>query len=127
MKKVALKEIKAHFSKYLRLAERDEIVITRRGRPAGVLIGFGSEDEWFDFQLQKDPRFVKRIESAREDLRKGRGTKVSSGRIEELLLEGVNSGRVVEVSPEYWAKKRRALITRTRRRFPARKRRTPAT
>ena len=37
---VALAQMKDGLSKYLRLAAREEIVITRHGRPAGVLIGF---------------------------------------------------------------------------------------
>jgi len=45
---VALAEIKDDLSKYLRLAEDEEIVITRHGRAAGVLIGFGPEEDWFD-------------------------------------------------------------------------------
>ena len=46
MKKVPLSEIKDDLSKYLRLAESEEIVITRHGKPAGVLIGFETEDDW---------------------------------------------------------------------------------
>ena len=38
--------MKDDFSKYLRLAAEGEIVITRHGRPAGVLIGFASEEDW---------------------------------------------------------------------------------
>ena len=76
MKKVALTEIKDQLSKYLRLAERDEVVITRHGRPAGVLIGFASEDDWFEYRLQKDPRFLARVESARKNLRAGRGKRL---------------------------------------------------
>ena len=76
MKKVALTEIKDQLSKYLRLAERDEVVITRHGRPAGVLIGFASEDDWFEYRLQKDPRFLERVESARRSLRRGRGKRL---------------------------------------------------
>ena len=79
MKKVALSEVKDEFSRYLRLAEREEIVITRHGKPAGVLIGFESEDDWFEYRLQSDPRFLSRIERARRSLRAGRGV-----RIEEL-------------------------------------------
>jgi len=45
MKKVALSEVKDALSKYLRLAEKEEVVITRHGKPAGVLIGFKSEDD----------------------------------------------------------------------------------
>lgn len=76
MKKVALSEVKDELSKYLRLAEKEEVVITRHGKPAGVLIGFKSEDEWFEYRLQNDPRFFARIESAREGLRRGQGTRL---------------------------------------------------
>ena len=74
MKRVALSEVKDEFSKYLRLAEKEEVVITRHGKAAGVLIGFKSEDDWFEYRLQNDPRFLKRIEAARDSLRKGKGT-----------------------------------------------------
>jgi len=40
-----------------------------------LLIGFESEDEWFDFRLENDPRFLRRIESARASLRAGRRIK----------------------------------------------------
>jgi len=46
------------------------------GKPAGVLIGFESEDEWFDYRLENDPRFLKRIESARKSLRAGEGIRL---------------------------------------------------
>lgn len=48
MKKVALSAVKDDLSKFLRWAEKEDIVITRDGRPAGILIGFESEDDWFD-------------------------------------------------------------------------------
>jgi len=73
MKKVALSEVKDDLSKFLRIAEKDEVVITRHGKPAGVLIGFESEDDWFDYRLENDPRFLRRIESARQSLHSGRG------------------------------------------------------
>ena len=73
MKTVALNEVKDDLSKYLRLAEKEEIIITRHGKPAGVLIGFGSEDEWFEYRLERDPRFLQRIERARKSLQAGRG------------------------------------------------------
>ncbi len=76
MKKVALSEVKDDLSKFLRLAEKQEIVITRHGKPAGVLIGFESEEDWFDYRLENDPRFLKRIESARTSLRAGKGVKL---------------------------------------------------
>ncbi len=76
MKKVALSEVKDDLSRFLRLAEKQEIVITRHGKPAGVLIGFESEDDWFDYRLENDPRFLKRIESARSSLRTGKGIRL---------------------------------------------------
>ncbi len=76
MKKVALSEVKDDLSRYLHLAEKEEVVITRHGRPAGVLIGFETEDDWFDYRLENDPRFLKRIESARKSLRLGKGMKL---------------------------------------------------
>ena len=82
MKRVALSEIKDDLSKYLRLAENEEIVITRHGKPAGVLVGFASEDEWFDYRLENDSRFLRRMAAARESLQAGKGIK-----LEELQIE----------------------------------------
>jgi prevent-host-death family protein len=79
VKEVPLSEVKDDLSRYLREAEREEVVITRHGKPAGVLIGFASEDDWFDYRLERDPRFLARIEKARSSLRAGRGV-----RLEEL-------------------------------------------
>ena len=76
MKKVALSEIKDQLSKYLREAQRGDVVITLHGKPAGVLVGFESEDDWFEYRLEHDPRFLRRVESARISLRAGRGVKL---------------------------------------------------
>lgn len=76
MKKAALSTVKDDLSKFLRLAEKEEVVITRHGKPAGVLIGFRSEDDWFDYRLENDPRFLKRVEAARSSLRAGRGVRL---------------------------------------------------
>jgi len=76
VREVPLSEVKDDLSRYLREAETEEIVITRHGKPAGVLIGFESEDDWFDYRLENDPRFLRRIEQARADLRAGRGIRL---------------------------------------------------
>lgn len=73
MKRIPLSEVKDDLSRYLREAEKDDVVITRHGKPAGILIGFGSEDDWFDYRLEHDPRFLKRVETARHSLRAGKG------------------------------------------------------
>jgi len=76
MKQVPLTEVKDDLSRYLREAEKHEIVIMRHGKPAGVLIGFESEDDWFEYRLEHDTRFLERVERARESLRAGRGLKL---------------------------------------------------
>jgi prevent-host-death family protein len=76
VREVPLSEIKDDLSRYLREAESQEIVITRHGKPAGVLIGFESEDDWLEYRLEHDPRFLRRIEQARNSLRAGRGVKL---------------------------------------------------
>ena len=76
MKEVPLSEIKDDLSRYLREAATREIVITRHGKPAGVLIGFESEEDWFEYRLENDPRFLRRIEQARDSLRAGRGIRL---------------------------------------------------
>ncbi len=73
MKKIPLSEVKDDLSRFLREAEKEEVVITRHGKPAGILIGFRSEDDWFDYRLEHDPRFLKRVETARRSLRAGKG------------------------------------------------------
>ena len=76
MKKAALSEVKDDLSRFLRLAEKEEVLITRHGKPAGLLIGFESEDDWFDYRLENDPRFLARVEAARGSLRAGRGVRL---------------------------------------------------
>ena len=76
LKEVPLSEIKDDLSRFLREAEKQEIVITRHGKPAGILIGFETDDDWFDYKLENDRRFLERIERARQSLRGGRGTRL---------------------------------------------------
>ena len=52
------------------------VVITRHGKPAGVLIGFKSEDDWFDYRIEHDPGFLQRVEQARASFRAGRSVKL---------------------------------------------------
>lgn len=75
-REVALAKVKDDLSKYLRLAEREEIVITRHGKPAGILIGFESEEDWLDYRLEHDPEFLQRIADARAALRRGEGVRL---------------------------------------------------
>jgi prevent-host-death family protein len=76
MRRVPLSEIKDDLSRFLHEAEGEEIVITRNGKPAGVLTGFASDDDWLDYELENDPRFLRRVEQARSSLQAGRGVKI---------------------------------------------------
>ena len=69
-------EVKNDLSRLLRRAETEDIVITRHGKPAGLLVGFKSEDDWFDYRLENDPRFLARVVAARKSLRAGKGVKL---------------------------------------------------
>ena len=71
-----LAEVKDDLSRYLRLAETTDIIITRHGKPAGVLMGFESEDDWFDYRLEHDPRFLLKVSEARASLAAGKGVRL---------------------------------------------------
>ena len=73
---MALAKVKDDLSRYLRLAEAQEIVITRHGRPAGVLIGFESEEDWFEYQLVRNPGFLRRIARGRAEIAQGLGVRL---------------------------------------------------
>ena len=94
---MALAEIKDDLSKYLRLAEEQEIVITRHGRAAGVLIGFGSEEDWFDYRLEHHPEFLRRIAESRAALREGRGVRLE------------DASRAAGLTPEWSRRARRPV------------------
>ena len=53
---------------------KDEVLITRHGKPAALLIGFADEDDWFDYRLEHDGRFLKRMAESREQARQGKHT-----------------------------------------------------
>ena len=88
---MALAKVKDELSKYLRLATAGEIVITRHGRPAGVIIVFESEDDWFDYRLEHHPEFLRRIAASRTALDQGQGI-----RLEDLP----------DVGPTRWSRRR---------------------
>jgi antitoxin (DNA-binding transcriptional repressor) of toxin-antitoxin stability system len=78
MKEIALAEIQSDLSKYLHLAENEEIVIINNGKPIGILIGLNSDNDLFDYQLENDSRFLNRIQKSRQSLREGKGIKLDN-------------------------------------------------
>ena len=83
MRRIALSKVKDDLSRVLRMAEKEDVIITRHGRPAGVLVGFASEDEWFEYRLEHDPRFLERIESARQNQSEGRGIRLEDVKVDD--------------------------------------------
>ena len=78
-----MSEIKDQLSKYLCEAQRGDVLITLHGKPAGILVGFATEDDWFDYRLENDPRFLVRVERSRRSIREGRGV-----RLEDISASG---------------------------------------
>ena len=76
MIQVPLSRVKDDLSRYLRMAEKEDVVITRHGVPAGILIGFENPESWWEELLLRDPRFKDRIVRARANLREGRGISI---------------------------------------------------
>jgi prevent-host-death family protein len=72
MKTHTMTEAKNDICSIIREAEKSEVLITRHGKPAAVVIGFRDEDDWFDYKLEHDEKFLQRIEKARKEIREGR-------------------------------------------------------
>ena len=70
MKTRTMTEAKNDICSLIREAEKDEVVITRHGKPAAVVIGFRDEDEWFEYKLQRDEKFLRKIAKARKEIRR---------------------------------------------------------
>ena len=61
MKLVSVAEVKNKLSQYLKQAEKEDVIITRSGKPTAVLHHLG-EDELEDYLLEHDPKFKAKIE-----------------------------------------------------------------
>ncbi|HEX5279113.1 MAG TPA: type II toxin-antitoxin system Phd/YefM family antitoxin [Micropepsaceae bacterium] len=55
MKIVTISKLRVNLCRFLHGPGKEEIIITRHGKPAGVLIGFETDDDWFDYRLEHDP------------------------------------------------------------------------
>src|SRR3954470_14770621 len=82
MIQVPLYEVKNDLSRYLRIAEKEDVIITRHGVPAGILIGIEDPEDWWEEALLRHPRFQKRIAQARQSAREGKGITIEQLRAE---------------------------------------------
>ena len=71
MKIASVKEVKDKLSQFLKTAEKEDVVITKNGRPNAVIHHLG-EDEIEDYLLEHDPKFRAKIDKRwKEYLSKG--------------------------------------------------------
>ncbi|NJK73106.1 MAG: prevent-host-death protein [Oscillatoriales cyanobacterium RU_3_3] len=73
MKTVTLTDLQTDVLKYLELAELEDIIILKEGRPIGLLRGFSNEDDSFDRDLENHPLFKERVRKSRQKFREGKG------------------------------------------------------
>lgn len=64
-------EAKNDICTIIREAEGDEVIITRHGKPAAVIIGFHDEDDWLDYRLEHDEKFLRKVAKARDEIKRG--------------------------------------------------------
>lgn len=69
-----------------------------------------AQRDWIEAQVEGG-RYGNLSEYVR-DLIRADQAKAADRRLEELLLEGLNSGEPIEVTPEFWEQKRRDLVAR---------------
>ena len=65
MKTVSVSDLQKNVKDCVDESQKDRVVITRHGKPAGVLVGVEGED-WEDVVLQTDPAFWRLIRSRRK-------------------------------------------------------------
>lgn len=72
MIRVPLSKVKDHLSEFIKKAGKEEVIVTVHGRPAAALIGFEDEDDWLEYRLLKDERFLARVSTSRQQYKEGR-------------------------------------------------------
>jgi len=100
MKMVGLKQAKARLSEFVDAAQRDRVLITRRGQPAALVIGVEGQD-MEQVILGNDAEFWKMIEERRgragptltsDDVRRSFGIEPSGGRGRSREKKSRNTG-----------------------------------
>jgi prevent-host-death family protein len=72
MTKMPVARVKDNLSRVIKEAGTEEVVVTVHGRPAAVIIGFQDEDDWLEYRLLRDDKFLRRISESRQQYRKGK-------------------------------------------------------
>jgi prevent-host-death family protein len=66
-----LNQVKDSLSDFVNRACSEQVLVTRHGRPAAILIGFADEDAWLDYRMEHDDRFVQRMAESRAQAASG--------------------------------------------------------
>jgi prevent-host-death family protein len=66
MKTVNARDLQKKVKECVDLAQKDRVIITRRGKPAAVMVGVEGKD-WDDVALQASSKFWKLIEERRKE------------------------------------------------------------
>jgi prevent-host-death family protein len=69
---IPLAEAKTHFSEYIKASETELVVVTKKGRPAAVILSL-TDDEMEDLILSRSPRMREILDKAWQDIQEGRG------------------------------------------------------
>lgn len=76
MKIAPLADVKARLSEYLRACVESPVIVTRNGRPAGILVAAPESEEDLDrFVLAHTPRFRRILEAGMDQIRRKGGLK----------------------------------------------------
>jgi len=70
--KVPLSKVKDNFSEFIKKAGKEEVVVTSHGRPVAVIIGFEDEEDWLEYRLLRDERFLARVSESRRQYKEGK-------------------------------------------------------
>lgn len=71
-----VRELKNKTSEILRVAEKEEVIVTSRGKPTAIIKGI-SEEDFEDYLLENNPKFLAALEKAREEYTKFGGMSIN--------------------------------------------------
>lgn len=75
-----LAEAKARLSAVLDGECGPQVIVTKHGRPAGVIIGFPNEDDYLDWKVSNDPAFRDYVSRSVERSHKGQTISLAAAR-----------------------------------------------
>lgn len=66
MKFANVRELKNRTSEILKLAEKEDVIVTSRGKPTAIIKGI-SEEDFEDHLLESNPKFLAALEKSRKE------------------------------------------------------------